>query len=257
LPQLTPLLPPGVELMRHVEPFAGGAAMFFARVPARALLCDVNPSLIGTYEAVRDRLPDVTAQLERLAADHADEQSYYRVRERYNQARTMTREERAACFIYLNKTCFNGLHRVNRRGEFNVPKGRYSRPRILDVEALEHASRALMHAELSCTSFESLLKSAHPGDFVYFDPPYEPVSGTANFTAYSEAGFRRDDQLRLRDVFAALDKRGCKLMLSNSDVPFLRSLYADFRLDTVLAPRAINRDPTKRGAVPELVVRNF
>jgi DNA adenine methylase len=122
---------------------------------------------------------------------------------------------------------------------------------------LRAASQALHRAELRCTGFEQLLSTARPGDFVYFDPPYEPVSSTASFTAYSQDGFRREDQLRLRDVFAALDKRGCKLMLSNSDVPFLHDIYKEFRLDTVQAARAINRDATKRGPVSELVVRNY
>jgi len=256
LPQLLPLLPPGVELMRHVEPFAGGAALFFAQLPERALLCDVNATLIGTYQAVRDRLPEVVAHLSVLAEAH-DEKAYYRARERYNRARSLDREERAALFLYLNKTCFNGLHRVNQRGEFNVPAGRYKSPRILNLDALKDASRALARAELRAGSFEGLLESARPGDFVYFDPPYEPVSRTASFTAYCEMGFRRDDQLRLREIFVALDNRGCKLMLSNSDVPFSRSLYADYRLDTVHARRAINRDASKRGPVPELVVRNY
>jgi DNA adenine methylase len=259
LGQLLPLLPKGAELMRHVEPFFGGGAMFFARNPQRALLCDVNPALINVYESVRDAVEDVIAELERLARDHEDDDSraYYRVRERYNRSRSLTCTQRAAAFVYLNKTCFNGLHRVNRRGEFNVPAGRYKNPRILDAGLLRSASHVLARAELRLGSFEHLLSSARPGDFVYFDPPYEPVSTTASFTAYAQDGFRREDQMRLRDVFAALDKRGCKLMLSNSDVPFVRDLYKDFELCTVLAGRAINRDATKRGAVSELVVRNY
>ncbi len=259
LGQLLPLLPAGAELMRHVEPFVGGAAMFFARAPERALLCDVNPTLVATYETVRDRVDDVIAELERLSSEHdsRDDKTYYRVRELYNRSRSLSAVERSSAFIYLNKTCFNGLHRVNRRGEFNVPAGRYKNPRILDAELLRAASRALRNADLRCTGFEQLLSSARPGDFVYFDPPYEPVSSTASFTAYAQDGFRREDQLRLRDIFSALDKRGCKLMLSNSDVPFLRDIYKDYRLDTVQAARAINRDATKRGPVSELVVRNY
>ena len=254
--QLVPLLPPGVELRRHVEPFAGGAAVFFALRPERALLCDVNPSLIATYEAVRDDVDSVIEQLERLSRDH-DERAYYRVRERYNRARKLASSERAAIFIYLNKTCFNGLHRVNLKGEFNVPAGRYVNPRILNEHALRAASAQLAHCELQCTGFESLLSLARPGDFIYLDPPYEPVSETASFTAYAQNGFDRHDQMRLRDVFAALDRRGCRLMLSNSDVPFIRDLYRDYRIDFVAAARAINRDASKRGPVQEVVVRNY
>jgi DNA adenine methylase len=259
LSQLDPLLPSGVELMRHVEPFVGGGAMFFAQRPQRALLCDINPALIATYEAVRDRADEVIEHLSRLAREHelSPSRAYYRLRERYNRARKLSIAERGALFVYLNKTCFNGLHRVNLRGEFNVPLGRYARPRILNEQALYAASRLLQDADLRCAGFETLLTTAKPGDFIYFDPPYEPVSGTANFTAYARAGFGRQDQLALRDVFTALDRRGCKLMLSNSDVPFIRDLYKSFRIDVVAAARAINCDASKRGPVCEVVVRNY
>lgn len=256
LSQLVPLLPPGVELMRHVEPFVGGAAMFFALSPGRALLCDINPALVNAYQCVRDQVADVIGELERLSREH-DARAYYRVRERYNRARKVEPTERAAMFIYLNKTCFNGLHRVNQKGEFNVPMGRYKDPRILHAEALRAASRRLQDATVRCAGFETLLTHARPGDFVYFDPPYEPVSDTASFTSYAQDGFGREDQLRLRDVYAALDRRGCKLMLSNSDVAFIRDLYRGFQLDTVSAARAINCNAKKRGPVQELVVRNY
>jgi DNA adenine methylase len=258
LPQLAPLLPPGVELMRHVEPFVGGGAVFFGLRPERALLCDVNPALVDTYAAVRDEVDAVIDQLRALAREHVrDERAYYRVRERYNRSQKLRSAQRAAMFVYLNKTCFNGLHRVNRRGEFNVPAGRYDKPRILNEEALRAASLELSRAELSCSGFERLLTAARPGDFVYLDPPYEPVSATASFTAYSQEGFGREDQLRLRDVFAVLDRRGCKLMLSNSDVPFIRDLYRRWNVSHVSAGRAVNSDPSRRGPVQEVVVRNY
>ncbi|MDD9947371.1 MAG: DNA adenine methylase [Myxococcales bacterium] len=255
LSQLRPLLPPAVDRMRHVEPFAGGAAMFFDRRPSRALLCDVNQDLIATYLAVRDELPSVITELQRLARDHSRER-YYDVRSRYNTAE-LTRSQRAAAFIYLNKTCFNGLHRVNRRGHFNVPVGRYEKPKILNASLLQAASAQLSEADLRCTSFEALVALARPGDFVYLDPPYEPVSRTANFTSYAQDGFSQEDQQRLRDVYRELDRRGCKLMLSNSDVPFVRELYRDFRIDLVAAPRAINCNTSRRGKVSEVVVRNY
>jgi DNA adenine methylase len=146
---------------------------------------------------------------------------------------------------------------VNRKGEFNVPVGSYKNPRILNEEGLRAASRALKHARLECAPFDALLENAKPGDFVYFDPPYEPVSQTASFTSYARDGFSQDDQTRLRDVYKALDRRGCKLMLSNSDVPFIRSLYSEFEVETVAAPRAINCDAKGRGKVREVVVRNY
>jgi DNA adenine methylase len=259
LAQLTPLLPSGVALMRHVEPFVGGGALFFARMPERALLCDINPALIATYEAVRDQPDEVIERLERLEKEHllSPKRAFYRVRERYNRVRAMSTAERGALFIYLNKTCFNGLHRVNQRGEFNVPLGRYAKPSIVNPAALLAASRMLRSAEVRCAGFETLLGTARPGDFIYFDPPYEPVSDTANFTAYAQDGFGRHEQWKLYEVFGALDRRGCKLMLSNSDVPFIRDLYRRFRIDTVSARRAINRDASKRGPVAEVVVRNY
>lgn len=256
LSQLRPLLPSGVEHMRHVEPFVGGGALFFSRRPRRALLTDINPALVGTYAAIRDDLNGVISALRGLAKGHSKE-GYYQVRERYNQGRRISTAKRAAMFIYLNKTCFNGLHRVNRKGEFNVPVGSYKNPRILNEEGLQAASRALRHANLQCAPFDALLENAKPGDFVYFDPPYEPVSPTASFTSYARDGFSQEDQTRLRDVYKALDRRGCKLMLSNSDVPFIRELYAEFEVETVAAPRAINCDARGRGKVREVVVRNY
>lgn len=256
LSQLRPLLPRGVGRMRHVEPFVGGGALFFFRRPERAMLTDINPALVGAYSAVRDDVDAVIRALRELAARHSKE-NYYEVRALYNQNRRVSTAKRAAMFIYLNKTCFNGLHRVNRRGEFNVPVGSYKNPRILDEYGLRAASVALRGTQLRCASFESLLEHAKPGDFIYFDPPYEPLSETASFTSYARDGFGREEQVRLRDVYKALDRRGCKLMLSNSDVPFIRGLYSDFQIDIVAAPRAINCNATKRGKVTEVVVRNY
>ena len=257
LSQLLPMLPPGAARMRHVEAFAGGGAMFFARRPDRALLTDVNSELIATYRAVRDEVDSVIAELKKHARRH-EEAHYYQTRERYNETRDRgPSAKRAAMFIYLNKTCFNGLHRVNRKGEFNVPAGRYKSPRICDVDGLRAASLQLRVADLRDDPFEALLESARPGDFVYLDPPYEPVSRTANFTGYARNGFSQDDQRRLRDVFDALSRRGTKCMLSNSDVPFVRELYHRYRIDTVRAARAINCDARRRGAVNEVVVRNY
>ncbi|MBW2461106.1 MAG: DNA adenine methylase [Deltaproteobacteria bacterium] len=255
LRQLEPLLPSGVEMMRHVEPFFGGGALFFRRQPLRALVSDINPELINVYEWVRDAPAALVPHLQALAEGH-NQESYYEVRTRYNQP-GMKSAERAATFIYLNKTCFNGLHRVNRRGEFNVPAGRYKNPKILDPEGLLAASAALSQAEIRQQGFEGLLESARPGDFVYFDPPYAPVSDTANFTGYAKNGFGTDMQVKLRDVFRVLDRRGCRLMLSNSDVPLIRELYRGFTIDTVAAPRAINCNAKRRGKVSEVVVRNY
>jgi len=242
--------------MRHVEPFVGGGALFFSRRPRRALLTDINPALVSTYAAIRDDVAGVIGALRELADRHSKE-SYYQVRERYNQQRRASSTKRAAMFIYLNKTCFNGLHRVNRKGEFNVPVGSYKNPRILNEEVLRAASHALEGTHLECAPFDALIENAKPGDFIYFDPPYEPVSQTSSFTSYARDGFSQEDQTRLRDVYKALDRRGCKLMLSNSNLPFIRNLYGTFNIDTVAAPRAINCNGKKRGKVSEVVVRNY
>ncbi len=256
---LEALLPPGVALMRHVEPFLGGGALFFARMPRRALLSDLNRDLVETYLAVRDEVAAVVRQLQVLARGHTRDgkESYYAARQRYNTRDHESAAERAALFIYLNKTGFNGLYRVNKRGQFNVPMGRYEKPAIADAPTLLAASERLALADIRCAPFETLIKTARPGDFIYLDPPYEPVSRTANFTAYAQDGFTQADQTRLREVFRELDRRGAKLMLSNSDVPFIRELYRGYPIEQVLVRRAVNSDPSARGPVPELVIRNY
>lgn len=256
--QLNPLLPKAVDRMRHVEPFVGGGGFFFNRLPQRALLQDVNGSLIDTYLSVRDEVENVLDVLQGLSLAHASGDTYYGVRERYNARDASTpRFERAAMFIYLNKTCFNGLHRVNKKGEFNVPEGRYHSPRIVDEVGLRLASAALRTADIRQAGFESLLDSARPGDFVYLDPPYVPLNDTASFTSYADDGFGMRDQERLRDVVKELDRRGCAIMLSNHDVPTVRKLYEGFKIDVVQAPRAISADGGSRGSVAEVVVRNY
>lgn len=259
LSQLAMRLPAGADTMRHIEPFAGGAAFFFARRPRAALVCDVNPDLIRMYEAVRENVEDVIKALEPLQANH-NEETYYQVREAYNLMRRKERfdtAEHAAFFIYLNKTCFNGLYRVNKKGGFNVPMGRYTNPTILDASNLRKASETLATTELKHQSFTDLVDHTRSGDFVYFDPPYEPISTTACFTEYAKSGFTQLDQARLRDVFVALHKKGCSVMLSNSDTPLIRHLYKGFRIEEVSAPRMVSCQPGSRKPVIELVIRNY
>jgi DNA adenine methylase len=240
---------------RYFEPFAGGAALFFRLAPRAAVLADVNVDLIGCYRAVQDDVEAVIAALEGHRARHSTEH-YYAVRETWNAAPATTAAERAAAFIYLNKTCYNGLWRVNSRGLFNVPAGRYVNPGILDAERLRAAAVALRTAVCETAPFERVLEQAQRGDFVYFDPPYHPLSDTSDFTSYSAGGFSAADQERLAEVFAELDDRGCAVMLSNSDTPFTRRLYARHRVERVLVTRAVNSRADRRGAVGEIVVRN-
>jgi DNA adenine methylase len=239
---------------RYFEPFVGGGALFFRLAPASAVLSDVNADLIGCYQAVRTDVEAVIAELGRHRDAHSEDY-YYAVRDGWN-AGGGGDAARAATFIYLNKTCYNGLWRVNRSGQFNVPAGRYLHPSILDGERLRAAARALACATLQVAPFERVLDEAWRGDFVYFDPPYDPVSETAAFTSYAAGGFGAADQERLAEVFARLDERGCAVLLSNSDTPFMRRLYRRWSVDRVLAPRAVNSRADRRGAVAEIVVSN-
>ncbi|MCS6800493.1 MAG: DNA adenine methylase [Chloroflexota bacterium] len=254
----TSLLP---ELMRRVpprfgvyfEPFLGGGALFFALRPPRAVLGDINEDLISAYLEVRD---DPVGLMRALDRYEYDRDVYYRVRAL--PAAALDRQTRAARFLYLNRTCYNGLYRVNRRGEFNVPMGRYRRPlRLYDPNVLLAASAALAHAEIMLASFDRSVQTAQAGDFVYLDPPYWPTAHTASFTRYNAHGFSENDQKWLKALVDRLTERGVYVLLSNSDTPFTRWLYADYRIETVSAPRAINSDPERRGLVSELLVTNW
>lgn len=257
LPTLMPLLTKAPIAAYH-EPFVGGGAVFFALRASGfvgpASLSDSNPDLIGAYQAVRDDVETLIMFLQAHAADHGEEH-YYCVRKSLKLFRSHT--EKAAAFIYLNRTCFNGLHRVNSRGEFNVPMGRYVNPTICDADNLRACSLALKGADLTTWDFAHALSFVKPGETVYLDPPYVPTSETADFTRYSKANFLATDQERLANVFRQLDEGGARLVLSNADHPEVRRLYRGFAFKRVQARRSINSDASKRGAVGELIVTNF
>lgn len=243
----------------YVEPFAGGAALFFAlasdeRGPRfrRAILADRNEELVACYRAVKH---DVEAVIDALGVYKYDRDLYYQTRDLETEA--MSDVERAARLIFLNHTCFNGLWRVNASGRFNVPFGRYSNPRILDADGLREASRALAWAEILHVDFAAATKKLRGGDFVYFDPPYVPVSATANFTAYAKDGFGPDDQERLAKELRRLRDRGVGVLLSNHDTPEAQALYADFAMHVVHVKRPINSDTSKRGEARELLVTSL
>ena len=252
LAQLRPLLPAPESFRRYFEPFAGGAALFFALKPKRAVLADVNAELIDCYTAARDEVDAVIEALGqyRYGADH-----YYRAREIDPQ--TLPPAERAARTIYLNRTGYNGLYRVNRAGKFNVPMGRYTNPLLCDATNLKACSKALKNVDLRVADFEAVAARAREGDFVYFDPPYVPVSDTADFTSYVPGGFGSEQQRRLAGVFASLAERGVHAMLSNSDTPAVRQLYRGLRIHRVLASRHINSRGSLRGKVGEVVVTTY
>ena len=242
---------------RYHEPFVGGGALFFelaqfGRLNKDVCLSDNNPSLIDAYLGIRNQVKRVIEILLRHKKQHAKEH-YYDVRSNV-PARLA---ERAARIIYLNRTCFNGLFRENSKGEFNVPMGSYKNPRICDEENLRACAKALKRATVEQRPFETVLKLAQAGDFVYFDPPYVPVSATSNFTSYDKGGFGEDSQRRLAEVFAELAKRGVKVLLSNSEMPLVRELYRGFKIETVYATRLVNSRADRRGKVPEVLVRNF
>ncbi len=250
LEQFGPLLPRAFE--GYHEPFLGGAAVFFSLRAARARLTDVNEELIGCYRAVRD---DADGVISALLQHRYEKSHFYAVREQDPAGLSAT--ERAARTIFLNKTAFNGLYRVNSRGVFNVPFGRYQNPLICDPDNLLACSAALQYVSLEVADFSAVLEHARAGDFVYFDPPYVPLSDTAYFTGYAPGGFAWQRQQELAHVFTELSRRGVHAMLSNSDVPALRELYGAFRIETVAASRRINSSIAKRGKLNEIVVLNY
>lgn len=239
------------EIDTYYEPFVGGGAVFFAlaaeRRFRRAVLADQNVELIDTYKAVRDDVEGVIRELRKLP--HTED-AYYRIR----QASPRIFVKRAARMIYLNRTGYNGLYRVNRSGKFNVPFGRYARPNICDEERLLEVSKALRGVVLKVSDFEETVARAKAGDVVYFDPPYVPVSATARFAEYHHTAFGDLEHRRLSDLYARLWEKDVHAVLSNSDTPSTRMLYRGYQFEAVSARRSINSAPGGRGHTSELLV---
>ncbi|MCB0209948.1 MAG: DNA adenine methylase [Anaerolineae bacterium] len=246
---------------RYFEPFVGGGAVFFHlwntnRLPQHVFLLDNNEALINAFRVVRDNVDALVERLAEHKAKHSKEY-YYHIRKLDREDIALTDVERAARTIYLNKTCYNGLYRVNRKGQFNVPMGSYKNPRILHEDVLAAASIALQHVTLAVGDFRDLLTLAQKGDFIYFDPPYDPLSKTASFTSYTAGDFGDQDQRDLADVFAALTEKGCLCMLSNSYTEFIQELYTPFKIEVVYAKRAVNSDANGRGNIKEAFILNY
>jgi DNA adenine methylase len=245
------------ELPRRIEtyyePFVGGAAVFLALAEAkrfrRAVLSDKNRELVDLYTVVRDDLGKLLKRLEAMQ-QLTTEEDYYEIRSK----RQGTKLERAARLVYLNKTGYNGLYRVNSKGDFNVPYGRYKKPKIYDPVRLSRVSIALQDVELRVADFEEVCAEARKGDAVYLDPPYLPVSKTASFSAYHSEAFGLEEHRRLATVFERLQKRHVAAVLSNSATPETRALYRGFRCSDVAVRRPINSVASRRGAVSELLV---
>jgi DNA adenine methylase len=283
LPQLRPFYPAAFN--RYIEPFVGSGAVFFdlhgaGRLRGHgAVLIDANADLIGCYQTVRDAPDEVAGELDVLAEAHArgGRAQYYTVRDGlFNPLRDRLRRSDghiaytpalAAMLIYLNRTGFNGLFRLNARGAFNVPAGRYERPKIVDRDKLARVADALSRpaVQLTWDSFESALDVAAAGDFLYFDPPYAPLTRTANFTSYTSPRFDSGDHARLQQVVIALARRGCRVLVSNSTADEIAALYerdagaraAGLRTVRIPARRAINSDPSRRGVVDEFLITNI
>jgi DNA adenine methylase len=257
LAQFDEFLPERVN--RYFEPFIGGGAVFFHlrhRFPEmRAFLRDINPELINTYLAVRDFPEELMRRLDaHLLRFRADRENYFYLIRAQHHLPAGEVVERAARMIFLNKTCFNGLWRVNARGEFNVPIGSHGNPSLYDRANILAASHALRDVHLATQDFRDTMNEARRGDFAYIDPPYVPISATASFTSYTKEDFGAEEQRELAALFSDAARRGVHQMLSNSDVPFVRNLYRGFKIQTVQARRAINCDGSKRGTVNEVVV---
>jgi DNA adenine methylase len=254
LAQYKPYFPKADTIGRYFEPFIGSAAVFFHQQYPQATLSDQNGKLIEVYRSVRDDLDQVLLVL-RL---HRNESDYYYAIRAQNPAE-LAPAERSARLIYLNKTCYNGLYRENSKGEFNVPFGRYKNPKICDEARLRAASAILQDVDLQVADFAETVKTAVAGDFVYFDPPYVPLSPTSNFTSYNKKGFGQADQERLADTVAELTSLGVKVMLSNSSAPLVYELYgrSPYRLIDIQARRNINSNAARRGPVKELLILNY
>ena len=254
---IAPLLPDRFSL--YCEPFVGGGALLFELQPKEAFINDINDELMRVYSVIKN---DVEALILALVDFKNEADHFYSVRdwdrdkEKYASLPDVTK---AARILYLNKTCYNGLFRVNSSGEFNSPFGNYRNPNIVNAPTLRAVSSYLNTAAVKMTTldYSEVLAKQPKGAFVYLDPPYDPVSDSSSFTGYAKGGFTRDDQIRLRDCCDDLDRRGLKFMLSNSATGFIKDIYSKYGITTVKAKRAINSDSTKRGEIDEVVIRNY
>lgn len=248
----------------YYEPFVGGGAVLFKLQPKKAVINDINGELINVYEVIRDNVEELIKTLKEMDKYKHDKDHFLRIREldrdkkKYNE---LTSIERAARVIFLNKTCYNGLFRVNSAGEFNVPFGNYKNPNVVNEITLRAVSNYFNQAniKITCNDFANVLKKARKGAFVYLDPPYDPVSDTSSFTGYDKGGFDQNEQIRLKKVCDNLHSKGINFLLSNSATDFIKDLYNEphYQIEIIQAKRAINSKANKRGEIDEVLVRNF
>ncbi|HHV29573.1 MAG TPA: DNA adenine methylase [Clostridium sp.] len=257
LDEITKYVPQNITT--YYEPFVGGGAVFFELQPSKAVINDINSELMNLYQIIKSNVEDLIEDLKK----HKNEPEYfYQIREldrdkaKYS---LLSPVERASRVIYLNKTCFNGLFRVNRAGQFNTPFGNYKNPNIVNEETLRAVSEYFNKANISFYNkdYAEVLKAARKGAFVYLDPPYDPVSDTSSFTGYDKSGFNKEEQFRLKHTCDTLNKKGISFLLSNSATDFIFELYKDYKIEVIKAKRVINSRPDKRGEIDEVLVRNF
>lgn len=244
------------EFNTYYEPFIGGGALFFrlwnSQRIKNAVISDNNPDLINIYEVIKKNPEELIIELKKSKYRN-EKEAYYKIREWEPRKPVL----KAARMLYLNRTCFNGLYRVNSKGKFNVPFGKYKNPKLLDESNIWAVHEALRNTEIRLCDFEKAVKGAKQGDFVYFDPPYYPLSTTANFTGYTRNSFNEEDQRRLAETFKRLAGMGVYVMLSNSHTEFIKKLYDQFNLKIVYARRAINSDANGRGQIKEYMILNY
>ncbi|HEM2793035.1 TPA: DNA adenine methylase [Streptococcus suis] len=258
LPIIKSLMPDNYN--SYFEPFIGGGAVFFELIPKKAIINDFNSELINCYRQIKDN-PQKLIQLLTKHQENNSKEYYLELRavDRDNRINKMTDVERAARIMYMLRVDFNGLYRVNSKNQFNVPYGRYKNPKIVDSELILSISQYLNknNIEILTGDFEKAVEDVGAGDFVYFDPPYIPLSETSAFTSYTHEGFSYEEQVRLRDVFRKLDKKGAYVMLSNSSSPLVEELYKGFNIHKVEAIRTNGAKASSRGKISEFIVTNY
>ncbi len=258
MPSIVELLPKNIRELNYFEPFIGGGAVLFHLQPKNAVINDFNTELINVYETIKNNLPELITDLKK----HENNSDYfYQIRglDRTEEFKKLTSIERASRVIYLNKTCFNGLYRVNNAGEFNTPFGRYKNPNIINEPTLKAVNKYLNSNNILLRSgdYADILNEVNENSFVYLDPPYHPISESPNFTGYIQGGWNMFDQIRLREFCDQLNNRGVKFLLSNSSAPLIKDQYENYRIKTVKANRAINSNGADRGEIDEFLIRNY
>lgn len=251
-------LPADINKYHYIEPFIGGGAVFLHLQPQTAIINDCNEELINTYQIVKNNLAGLIKELKK----HKNEAAYfYTIRnlDRKSSYNQLSPVKKAARIIYLNKTCYNGLYRVNSEGSFNTPFGKYKNPAIVNEEVLTAVSMYLNEnkVSISCGDYKQTLKKANKKSFVYLDPPYHPLSKSSSFTGYVKGGWTEADQIALKEQCDALNKKGIPFLLSNSSAGFIKKLYKEYKQITVKATRAINSKGSHRGQIDELLIKNY